>query len=873
MEPIRTVEYALRFASTLSPWWLLLALPVVMALGVWLYRRQSRGIAAGHSWGLTVLRTVILLAIVVLAFRPSLVRRNIATYPGRFLVVLDDSASMGIHDPLLPEDEAMIVARRVLDRPSARNAVLTELGETARDIERSLIRFEDYGRSADRAADAFWQESERVRTQVNESLDDIAKKTDDLAKVSEDAVALKSVSTRCRELQDVVSPLFTGGEAPADEVAAKIYLALSEWIDALNAAENTALRASIEGGDSQAAAAITDVRQAPRLNLAHAWLQRYAERIGHYTEGLSVLVQPLSKTEPTPLATMGADIPAVAAGETDLTGTLLAHIEEPNPFPLAAVLLLSDGRNLGRTSLDAVTRAAALRTVPVLTAEIGGATEPPDVAVRELRVPPFWPAGKPIVVRSAIKAAPASPGDVDVELVDADLEVITNSVIAVDGVEERVVRLMFTPKDEGLHRFAVRTTPVADEVEPVRNNRREFSIQVRSEPIRVLFLEWKPRWQSRFVLNIFGRLDYLDVNTIIGLAQPDGKIERGVGKGRWPEDAGALALYDLVVLGDLSATTLTEPEWQQLADYVENGGNLVLLGNGSTDPLPASLAEQLLPTRPRESAGNVPDEIDVLQLTPAGLHHPVTRSLRDAVSSGPVSVDADRVKAETIELLRTKAGHVLITTRFVSQGKVLFIDTDRLWKRLNATALEEHGVLVASIADWAIEARAPEENRPEPGALRYTVRDAVQVWVAADGQTNRAVELQNGDRVLSAAATPAHADAAWLAAVFEAPPAGQWTVRLRDGAAASNTIDVIDNNRELLDLSCDRAWLRELAADTGGESAALGEADRLLNHVKARSRTESREKIWRLWDSPKLLALLIVLLTAEWVWRKFGGLV
>ncbi|MBM4149380.1 MAG: hypothetical protein FJ224_10090, partial [Lentisphaerae bacterium] len=79
MQPLRTTEYALRFASAISPWWLLLALPIVLALGVGLYRRQSRGIASGHRWGLTALRTTILLAVVVLAFRPSLVRRNIAT--------------------------------------------------------------------------------------------------------------------------------------------------------------------------------------------------------------------------------------------------------------------------------------------------------------------------------------------------------------------------------------------------------------------------------------------------------------------------------------------------------------------------------------------------------------------------------------------------------------------------------------------------------------------------------------------------------------------------------------------------------------------------------------------------------------------------
>jgi hypothetical protein len=861
----------LRFASTVSPWWLLLVLPVVLALGIGLYRRQSRGIAGGHRWGLTALRTTILLAVVVLAFRPSLVRRNIATYPGRLLVVLDDSASMGIPDPDLPDDEALTLARRVLDLPRARNAVLTELGGGARKIERDLSRFETYGRSADRTGDAFWEEAERVQAGVTASLDAMARQAEDLAESLPAAPGLPDVAGRCRDLPALIRPLFSGDEPPTDEAVAKIRAALGEWIAALNAAENGVLRAAIDGGDSQAIAAAADVRKVLRLSLAQAWLQRCRDLIAQQAEGVSVYVQPLSKPEPVPLHTLG-EIAGPTAGETDLTGALLAQLEAEDPFPLAGILLLSDGRNLGSESLDAVTRAAALRSVPIHTAAIGDAAEPRDLAVRDLRVPPFWPAGKPVVARVLLKTALAKQEAVKVELLHADGQVVTNAMLQVDGALDRQARIVFTPGEQGLHRYVVRAPTVANEVVPDANNRRAFTLEARSEPIRVLFLEWKPRWQSRFVLNILWRLDYLDVNAIIGLAQPEGKIARGTGKGRWPEDADALALYHLVVLGDLPALTLTETEWRHLADYVENGGSLVLLGNGRTDPLPAFLTEQLLPTRPRSKPGVLPDDLDVLELTPAGRHHPVTRPLRGIVESVSGQSDAARVRPETIELLRTKAGHSLMTTRFVGKGKVFFVDTDRTWRRLNATALDAHGDLVASMVDWAVETRTPREGRPEAGALRYTTRDAVQIWCAADGGTNRVVELQKNGQILQSEARPMQAGAAWLAAVCEGVAAGQWTVRLRDGETASQTIDVLDNDRELLDLSCDRAWLQQLAADTGGESASLAEADRLLNHIKARSRTETRETHWRLWDARWMLATLIVLLTVEWVWRKAGGL-
>ncbi|MDP6547244.1 MAG: hypothetical protein QGH60_25000, partial [Phycisphaerae bacterium] len=53
MEPTITVEFAVRFAAALSAWWLVLLVPVVAALCVLVYRRQSRSIDRRHAWGLT----------------------------------------------------------------------------------------------------------------------------------------------------------------------------------------------------------------------------------------------------------------------------------------------------------------------------------------------------------------------------------------------------------------------------------------------------------------------------------------------------------------------------------------------------------------------------------------------------------------------------------------------------------------------------------------------------------------------------------------------------------------------------------------------------------------------------------------------------
>jgi hypothetical protein len=871
MEPLRTVEYAVRFAAALSAWWLLLAVPVVALLGVAIYRRQARTIAWGNAWGLTLLRAVILVAVVVLAFRPSLIRRETATYPGRLLLVLDDSASMGIRDPALPEDEALAIARQTADRLAGRETPLADLRNDVLALESTLIRFEQFSRGTDRALDVFWREAERVQAQVNERLGAVAQRASDLANGADATNKVDEVAGRCRDLQESLKPLFSGNQPPPGEFVLKMRASLSELASLLGGAQKAADRTAIGAGDKALTDAVEAVRSAPRLDLAYAWLRRHRDALIGALDGVSLWMLPLSQKEPTSFSKIAVDTPVVSTIETDISGVLLRLLEEDNPFPLAGILLFSDGRNLGNTPLDVVTRAATLRSVPIYSAGVGGATEPPDLAVRQVYYPPFAVSGKPVGLRTHLKTVMTKPGKAELELLHAGKTALTNETLEIDEHQTMQRHLAWTPEAEGLQRLTVQLGSLEGEVVPQENNRMDLTVLVRPEPVRVLFLDWKPRWQSRFVLNILSRLDYLDVNSIIALAQPGGLLKRGVGKGFWPEDAGALALYDLVIVGDLPSALLTPEEWNRLSDYVNNGGSLAFLGNGQRDPIPPAV-QGLLPTQPRTAETPSPSDTATLQLTPAGRHHPVTRSLQSVLENAESVVENRRMN-DTIGLLQTSDGRMLISARFIGKGKTLFVDTDRLWRRLNAAALDAHASLVAGLADWAIEARRPMADLPQPDLFRYTSRESVQIWTEANGMTNVVVELRSGERLLEALAVPTHTGATWAAAVFKTVPADDWTIMRRGGGALPEPLRVVGRSRELHDLARNEAYLRTLAADAGGAYAEFTDAGRLLNDIQPRSRVERQERVWRLWDSGWVLALLVVMLTIEWVWRKLAGLV
>ena len=79
-------------------------------------------------------------------------------------------------------------------------------------------------------------------------------------------------------------------------------------------------------------------------------------------------------------------------------------------------------------------------------------------------------------------------------------------------------------------------------------------------------------------------------------------------------------------------------------------------------------------------------------------------------------------------------------------------------------------------------------------------------------------------------------------------------------------------SRELVDLECNEALLRQIAAASGGRVFRPDEADELEALLTAQTahRVERQSQpLWRWWV---VLALLVALLSAEWIVRKSCGL-
>ncbi|MCZ7649475.1 MAG: hypothetical protein M5U26_30160 [Planctomycetota bacterium] len=886
MEPTPATQWEVQFAAPLSPWWLLALLPLAGWLAWRLYRAQARAVEPPHGRLLGALRAALLLAVVALAFRPSLIRRTVLDYPGRVVVVVDDSESMTARDTSDPDSTALFRYRRVFGAGEEQQEAFHRLAESLARAEALLRRFERFARRTARTEEAYWDEQGRVQDLLAQVFKPFDADAGALPKLPEDAPRAEPALAAARERRAELEAILSAEAFPGPQACEALYGELAGLRGTFLELQARLDAAALARGDAPSTEALRRMRNGTRLELLAAQFKRLEPE---WEEGLpgqriefvrAMSGQALERVE------AGREALKPAPGPTDLLGRLEAIVGQESAHPLSAVLLVSDGRDHSGRSLPDLARAFARRQAPIMAAGVGAVEEPLDLAVLDVVAPPFAVQGVPFTVRARLKTVLSGPQRLKVEVVESGRALASEELDLGDAPEARVA-LKVTLPAAGLFRCELRIAPAEGEIVPERNNRAEFAVHARADRTKVLFLDWKPRWETRFALNVFQRLDYIDLNAIVVAVQEDGTLKRGVERGTWPATPEALKMYDLVVLGDLPGGVLTEAEWGALRALVEEQGRtLCLIGSGRADPLPdnEALRGALLPLVPREEGARASAaELDAparLALTEAGRLHPLTRRLAGVLETAPPGA-MPRLRPDTVPLLLERETlRPLVCCRDAGKGKTLLIDTPDLWKALNPTQLEAHMDLYLEQLTWAVEGglRTGEESYAGPRLGLDRRREgggrALQVW-ARDARPGEEVEALDGENVVATQPLETLREGSPLSrAVFDSLPAGAFVFRLkREPRARTESLIRLEEDVELKRLARDEAVLEALAKGTGGARAEAADLEYLLARVEPKRRIEKHESVWRLWESGLVLGLLVCALALEWVWRKLVGLV
>lgn len=853
MNPEQAIDFALKFTGPISPWWLLLLLPVALGAAWTMYRRELPVVERPHRIPLLLLRLTMLAIVVLLVFQPQLVRRLTLTYSGRTVFVLDDSRSMAARDSRLSDAAALRLARSLqpgeVDAEAA-DPLVVLIGhlETARA---ELRAFQRYAADADRERDAFWNRVDQSRSAIESAFDEASQLLETTARaaggLAEQLQALRGALAGARE---AIPGLFTGQTDPPteryDEAAARIDAAIAAAIEAQAAFDRLRIAADDEQGEQRADRA-RRIKNTARFELVQRRLAAMNRADGYQLVRLS------DATElDWPADDATNDGPGAEASETDLVGGIDRIIESPSDFPLQSIVLLSDGRNTTDRRLAPVIAKLARQGVPIIGAGAGATDEPIDLAVTDLTAAPIGVVGQPMTIRVGIKSAPAEQIDGKLSLLNDAGESLQTKEINLTPGEDLLTDLQLTAEEPGLQRLTVSLERVENEAFPTANNSADLVVNILEQPLRVLMLDHRPRWQTRFILNILKRLPYVDLNGIVLTTRPDGELKRGVERGMWPEDETALGTYDLVILGDLPVGTLTVAEREAIDRLVrEQGKTLLTLSATGEQPL---------------------ERLAHLAVSNAGAIHPVTMPLARALAHREIG---DR----RILMVDGRGGAPLLECRFDGKGRRISLNSDRFWKPLNPRHLVGHTRMFVEMFTWAAESGqyTPESESPDEQPKPRLILDQRRSWAdtpLAVGVDRLGDEAEGTLAALLDEEVVAESEVRDGAARFDQLPAGAVRFKLADHEApVTPAVQVVDRSDELDRLARDADWLASVSEATGGRSGELAAIDRLLTDVEPRQRVERHETIYRLWDATLLMVLLVVGLTVEWVWRKLTGLV
>ncbi len=624
-------------------------------------------------------------------------------------------------------------------------------------------------------------------------------------------------------------------------------------------------------------------------------------------------------------------LPEQADGPQSAIGSSLQDVlDREAQQRIVAVLLLSDGAQRAFAPRDlppqTAVRRLAVDEIPLYTVTFGKPALglQSDLRVDDLLANDTVFAETPITVRATLGAEGYANQTFKAQLLwetpEGEMEVVDTREITIENNQRRIpISLTHTPLTPGEYKISVKIVDNAGnwpEGELVTsNNSQSTFVSVLKGGVNVLYLVGAtrigggPGIEPSFVRRSLAA--HADINVrhdLLNYRRKRLDIRAALKEGK----------FDVFLLGDVDVTALNNASWSAIADAVEEGSGLAMLGGfHSFGPggFRGSDLEPLLPVRmgraERQNFGEPPRQdmhlAGPLRMIPVQLGnniHPILRLAGDPPTVGdwadlpPLDganrLERSRVKPSAQVIAETVGGgrHPLLVVGAWAKGRTLAFAGDSTWRWPMEGFADSHQRFWRQLVMWL----ASKDDT-----------DGQSVFVRLDGR-----RFQRGSRVnFSMGALDEQREPLTTASYdieVEGPDGQKYPVRssrradkqvatftetaepgdYRVTVSASNDGQVLgtaqarftipDRDMELDQPAAERTFLDSLAnitADAGGEGLAPEELPDLLEQLKSRT-AQFEEEIRQqqtLWDTWPVFLGLVGMLGTEWFLRKRWGLV
>ncbi|MBN2477416.1 MAG: hypothetical protein JXB62_22615 [Pirellulales bacterium] len=604
-------------------------------------------------------------------------------------------------------------------------------------------------------------------------------------------------------------------------------------------------------------------------------------------------------------------------GEQTAIGAVLEDVlRQEAGKRLLGVVLLSDGAQRAYAPRDLPPQTAASRLkhlgYPLFTFPLGqsrGLGQAKDVAVKDLLVNPSVFEKNDLAVAGQIRADGYAGAQIPVELLfenaSGKMEVVAGERLKATAAGQLLpVKLSYAPPTAGEYKLTLRVAEQSGELVTTNNELSTF-VNVLKGGLSVLYLEGTPRVEIKFLRRALEASPDINVDFYrIDARRPE---TRPGNMAEWFQPGK----YDVYILGDLDATAFRDNELKDLAEAVDRGAGLIMLGGFhsfapggyATTPLAKVLPVTMDRFDRQEFGEKIRSDVHLpgplaMRPTPVGLLHfalTLAGSREENMAQWaklPPLTGANRFRAlaPSAQTLAVAGRNTpLLVYHYYGRGRVLAFAGDSTWRWWMQGFESAHKRFWRQIVLWLARKDETTEGNVWVRLAKRRFAPAERVEFAAGAQsaggevvgtaTYRAsVVLPDQTRQpLTLVRQGDHMTGSFR----QTQAAGDYTIEvtaMQDGAelgTAWSRFLVFQQDLELDNAAADAATLESLAAMTGGESLAPEQFPELIERLAQRTEhLEVEQQIKEaLWDTWPFFLLLVALLGTEWYLRKRWGLV
>ena len=623
------------------------------------------------------------------------------------------------------------------------------------------------------------------------------------------------------------------------------------------------------------------------------------------------------------LAPAKLDALAADARRTDLAGALAAVRERYRGQRVAGIIVLSDGGDTGTGEAGRAGRAGGAGDAggpPVFAIGIGSPDGPRDREVLGIT------AGDPRLDHSSV--------DLHVTVVSSGfgrtpfaLRILGNGQLL--DTRRIVPPADGSPADEvvtvspDLLNATVYTAEIPrDEGEAVvENNARSVLVSPAGRKRRVLIVEGAPGYEHSFMTRAWAHDTGLEIDSVTRKGKnADGQdtffVQAGSGRAAtltsgFPLKREQLYAYDALAIANVEADFFSRAQLALIADFVaERGGGLLVLGGRSFTQrgLAGTPLEEVLPVELNDRRGGLVraslGSADLpahnkLTLTPEGETHPImriggstdeTRKMWSALPAlaASATVGGPRPGATVLALTTAPGGGVfpVVAVQPYGHGRSMVFagEASWRWKMLVASSDRAYEFFWRQSARW-LSSSAPDPvaiavpDAPEPGdaiSIDVIARDAA--FAPVPDATVHATLTKPGGATETIKLRRVDATSGRFAAALGPEQAGLYRLHAdaRRGTTPLGSADrwmyVGGADREFADPRLNEGFLRRVARNSGGRYVRAADASRVPGWLQATVPQNAAPERRDLWHEPWAFALIIGLLSGEWILRRRWGL-